>query len=302
MDLRQLEMLLAVVECGGYKRAGEKLNISHSAVHRQIRLLEEELRVRIMVRTGKNVQITETGTLLLDVARRVQHEIATLQHRIHEADQLQTGHLWIGTSTNILTFFLPPILERFRLEFPGVDVRVITGTGDHIIHELTNGRLDVAVAYAPADMPPGEPVPNCELLYKDEIVLAVADDHPLAKQRSVTLSDAVRFPFILYPKPSHARRLFDRLFENSGLTPKVSMELENEEAMEKMIAINMGIAFLSKKRAVSDKIRYLYLREQRFYFDVGLVFPRADYFSPPTREFARMCREASGVSRAAARG
>ena len=129
MDLRQLEMLLAVVDCGGYTKAGKALHVSHSAIHRQIRLLEDELQVRILVRAGKRVRITETGTLLVDLSRRIRLEISSLRVQIDEAKQLQVGNLRIGTGTNILTFFLPAILERFRKQFPGIEVRVMTGSG-----------------------------------------------------------------------------------------------------------------------------------------------------------------------------
>ena len=75
------------------------------------------------------------------------------------------------------------------------------------------------------------------------------------------------------------------------MTPRVIMELENEEAMEKMIAINLGIALLSKRRAVSDRILHLRLRGQRIISEVGLVFPRTNYLPRSVMEFAQMCRD-----------
>jgi len=285
-------MLLAVFECGGFSPAGEKLHISHSAVHRQIRILEQELGTRILVRAGKRVQVTDAGTLLVELARRIQKDIAAVQGQINEGNQLRTGHLWIGTGTTILTFFLPAILERFRREYPGVDVRVVTSTADEIIHAVQAGKLDVGVVFSPQDMPTGEVAPTCELLYKEEVVLVVGSNHALARRRSVTLSDAIEFPFILYPKPSHIRRACDRLFAAAGLSPQVIMELENEEAIEKMLTINMGVGFLSRRRAMSGRIRIINLKGQRLILDAGLVFPTTSYLPPPVREFARMCRDA----------
>jgi DNA-binding transcriptional LysR family regulator len=292
MVLRQLEMLVAVLDFGSYKKAGEALHVSHSAIHRQVSLLEQELDDRLLVRAGKFVQITETGRVLVALARRIQQEISTVQQQIRKANCLESGHLRIGTGTSVLTFFLPPVLERFHELYPGVDVRVTTTTGDQVIHDIQSGKLDVGVAYAPTDMPPGEAMPKYDLLYREEFVLAVGHRHPLGKRKSVSLSDAIGFPFILYPQPSRVRRLFDRALAELGLTASIAMEVENEEAMEKMIAINMGIAFLSKRRAVTDRVRQVRLRDHHFYCDVGLVFPNSEYSPPPVTEFARMCREA----------
>jgi DNA-binding transcriptional LysR family regulator len=116
--------------------------------------------------------------------------------------------------------------------------------------------------------------------------------HPLAKRTTVSLAEAVKYPFILYPKLSHIRRLFDRVLQRFDLSPQVIMEVENEEAMEKLIAIDIGIALLSKRRAVSDKVRQIRLRDLQFQCDVGLVFSSSEYLPPPVSEFARMCREA----------
>ncbi|MBV9082907.1 MAG: LysR family transcriptional regulator [Acidobacteriaceae bacterium] len=297
MDLRQLEMLVAVVDNGSYKKAGEALHVSHSAIHRQIRILEQELGDRLLVRKGKSACITESGAALVTVARRVQQDIANFQQQIRKVNRLETGHLRIGTGTSVLTFFLPPVLQRFRSEYPGVEVRITTGTGDQVVRDIQNGKLDVGVVYAPRDMPPGEAVPQYELLYPEEFVLAVGHRHPLGARRFFSLQEAVKFPFILYPKPSHVRRLFDRVLETEGLRPQVIMEVENEEAMEKLIAVNIGIALLSKSRAVSDRVRQVRLRDLRFYCDVGLVYPTSEYVPAAVSEFARMCRAAVPCSK-----
>jgi LysR family transcriptional regulator, cyn operon transcriptional activator len=297
MELRQLEMLLAVVDCGTYQKAGETLHVSHSAIHRQVRLLEHELQDRILVRAGKYVRLTEVGSRIVVLARRVQQEILEVRGQIGDANHLRTGLLRVGTGNSILNLFLPPVLERFRREFPGVEVRIKTGTGDEVAHEVLSGSLDMGITYSPADTLPGDPTPKYELLYRDELVLAVGKKHPLAKRAAVSLAEAISFPFILFPKSSHIRRLIDRLFVAEGMTPRVVMELDNEEAIQKMVAINMGIAFFSKARALSNQVHHVRLRGHRIYSDVGFIFPQASYIPPPVREFARVCREASSTAR-----
>jgi LysR family cyn operon transcriptional activator len=296
MELRQLEMLLAVVDCGTYQKAGETLHVSHSAIHRQVRLLEYELQDRILVRAGKYVRLTEVGSRIVVLARRVQQEILEVRGQIGDANHLRTGLLRVGTGNSILNLFLPPVLERFRKEFPGVEVRIKTGTGDEVAHEVLSGSLDMGITYSPADTLPGDPAPKYELLYRDELVLAVGKKHPLAKRAAVSLAEAISFPFILFPKSSHIRRLIDRLFVAEGMTPRVVMELDNEEAIQKMVAINMGIAFFSKARALSNQVLHVRLRGHRIYSDVGFIFPQASYVPPPVREFARVCREASSTA------
>jgi DNA-binding transcriptional LysR family regulator len=293
MEVRQLEMFLAVVESGGFSQAGEQLHVSHSAIHRQIRLLEHELHDRLLVRVGNHMELTQTGRIVLEHARRIRQDLANLRLQVGELTRAQTGHIRIGTGTTVLVLFLPPVLERYQKEYPGIEVHVMTGTADEVIQEIYNGNLDLGIVFSPTDVPKGEPVPNYELLYQEEFVLAVGKGHPLANRKTVSLPQLLDFPMIAYSKTSHIRRMLERFFENAGVTPRITMELENEEAMEKMIEINMGIAVLSKHRAVMDKINFFRIAGHPIYCEVGMVSPKVDYAPRAVVEFARMCRAAS---------
>jgi DNA-binding transcriptional LysR family regulator len=291
MDLRKLEMLVAVVDAGSYSKAGERLNVSHSAIHRQIRLLENEFSERILVRTGRRVKLTNTGEILLDLSRRLEQEVAAAERQICERAQLRSGRLRIGTGTTMLVFFLPRVLDLLRKEYPGVEVQVMTGTADNVLEGIQARKLDVGVILGPRA--PGSPpdVPyTSEVLYREELVVAVGKTHPLAKQKTVSLERLIEYPFITQAKTSHVRRVMESIFTDAGLTPKISMELENEEAMEAMIAINMGVALLSRRRAVSDRVHYLRIAGRRIYCDVNLVFSKSAYIPRTVQEFSRLCR------------
>src|SRR6185312_9528428 len=97
MELRQLQLLLTVIESGGYTPAGKLLNVSHSAIHRQIRMLEQELDCHLLARCGRRVDATEPGRLLADLALQIQLEIADVRRRIDNLSNLRKGSLRIGT-------------------------------------------------------------------------------------------------------------------------------------------------------------------------------------------------------------
>lgn len=290
MNSRQLDLLLAVVESGGYTQAGTRLHISPSAIHRHIRLLEEEIGSPIFTRKGRHVALMEVGRVLLDLARQTRNNISDAERRIEDVRQLRRGHLNLGTGGSILTSFLPPLLRRFHREFPGVGVHILTGTADHVAGQLAEGNLDLGIMYNPADMPPGTRGLQHEILYREEFLWAVAKEHPLAKRKSIALSDLVQFPFAMLPRQSHIRRIFDRSFENARLEPSVVMELEGEEAIEKVIEINMSVGLLSKHRVHSSRIHFFRIPGQPVQIDVGMVYPRKEHMPRAVTEFMRLCR------------
>jgi DNA-binding transcriptional LysR family regulator len=293
MELDQLAMLLTVADSGGYAQAGKILNISHSAIHRQIRLLEGEIQQKVLIRVGRHVKPTETGNILVNLARRIQKEISDVKQQVAETMQLSSGYLSIGTGSSILLSFLPPILERYRHDFPGVEVSIMTGTADAVIEGVANGKIDVGIVFNPADVPSERRGARHEILYKEEFVWAVGARHPLARRKWVKIDQIAQHPMIMLPQTSHIRRACERLFENAGLKPKVAMELENEQAIEKLVEIGLGVALRSRHRAPGSTIHCLMTRGPRIYCEVGIVFHPGNYTPKAVTEFARLCREAS---------
>ena len=292
MELRQLEMLLAVVESGSYAAAGERLHISHSAIHRQVRLLEHELDDRLLVRQRAHVQLTATGQIVVEHARRIRQDIANLRRQIEEIAQLHTGRLTVGTGSTMLQFFLPPVIKRFRKEFRGVDVHLMTGTAHEVIEELKAGNLDLGIVFGQGDLPLGRENFSYEPLYREEFVWAVSKTHPLTKPTKVSLAQISNYPLITYSKTSYIRKLVERMLDRAHLKPNIILELESEESMAKMAEIDMGVAFLAKRRVVRDRIHYLRSSEGPVEVEVGIILPKISYIPPAVKEFTRMCREA----------
>lgn len=293
MDLPQLEMFLTVMESGGYSRAGQHLHISHSAIHRQVRALEHEIGTPLLIRNGRCVEPTEAGHLIAKIARRIRQEILDAQRQINELNSLQHGHLTIGTGSSILVFFLPSVIRKFQKQFPGVEIYLFAGTADQVIQDVANCKLDLGIVFNPTDILHHVSEIQHEFLYTEEFVWGVGKQHPLSRRRQVSLDDLVEFPLIMLPEKSHVRRACERLFANHGLTPKITMELENEEAIDRLIEINAGIAPRSKHRAHNMKIHCFEIRGEQVRAEVGMVYTARGIAHRAVREFAQMCRTVS---------
>jgi DNA-binding transcriptional LysR family regulator len=298
MELRQLQLLLTVIESKGYAPAGKLLNVSHSAIHRQIRMLEQELDCRLLARSGRTVKATEPARLLADLALKIRHEIAEAQRRVSDLNDLRQGRLRIGTSSSILVSFLPPVLQCFSKRFPAVRLHLITGVADDLIDDLLAGKLDVAIIFNPSDLPRPIPEVECDVLYHEAFDWAVGKGHSLAERDEVALAELAAYPLITLPPRSHLRRACDRLFAARGLVPTVITELENEEAIDKLIEINMGFALRSRRRPANAMIRCFRIQNRTIQCEVGIVLQKRNYVPRAVTEFIRMCREVKMPSHA----
>lgn len=300
MELRQLQLLLSVIEAGGYAPAGKALHVSHSAIHRQVRMLEQEFGRRLLSRSGGTVVATESGSLLVSLALRIHQEIADTQRQINDLDNLRSGHLRIGTSSSFLVSFLPTVLKRFSKKFPGVRFHLINGVADSIIDGIVRGKLDVGILFNPTDIP--HPIPELEIntLYHEEFDWAVAQSHPLARQNRVTLAQLAAYPLITLPAQSHLRHACDRVFATTGLAPTVITEVENEEAIDKLIEVDMGFALRLRRRPRNGKIHCFRIPSGTVRCEVGIVSQKKSCTARAVTEFIRICREVK-MPRAGAR-
>ena len=291
MELRQLQLLLTVIESRGYAPAGKLLHVSHSAIHRQIRMLEQELDCRLLARSGRTVKATEPARLLADLALQIRQQIAEAQCQVSELNDLRRGRLRIGTTSSILVSFLPAVLQRFSKRFPAVRLHLITGVADDLIDDVLAGKLDMAIIFNPSDLPRPIPKLACDILYREAFDWAVGKSHPLAERDQIALSELAAYPLITLPPRSHLRRACDRLFAARGLVPTVITELENEEAIDKLIEINMGFALRSRRRPANAMIRCFRIRNRTIQCEVGVVVQKRNYVPRAVTEFIRMCRE-----------
>jgi len=292
MDLRQLKMFLAVVETGGYSKAGQTLCVSHSAIHRQVRILEHEIGSPLLIKNGRCVEPTEAGHLIANIARKVWEDLQDAQRQISELSELQRGHLSIGTGGSILVSFLPNVIQLFQKRFRGVEIYLTTGLADQVIEDVANGKLDLGIVFNPTDVHHEIPEIQHEFLYPEQFVWAVGKQHPLSRRKRILLSDLAEFPLIMFPEKSHIRRACERLFAKRGLTFRVTMELDNEEAIDKLVEINAGVAIRSKNRARNTRIHCFVIPGEQILSEVELVYTARGNAHRSVREFAQLCRVA----------
>lgn len=289
MELQQLRMFVQLLEAGTYVAAGEKLHVAHSAVHRQIRLLEQELGQRLVYRNGGVTLATEAGKDVAEVARRVLKDIGNLSHRIAEKSTLGSGHVHLGTGTTMLLYFLPDILSVFRKAYPMVDVQIMTGTAPEVLTAIRDSTLDLGIVFADPEEPSVEDGIRFEPLNREEFVLIVPPSHPFGRARSVVAADLQGLPLISLSRASTIRHMIESRLEKSGVAMHTVMELENEEAIEKMVGIGIGMGFISRRRADATGLRYVRLTDLNLHADLCVAYSTRIPIAPAGREFLTVC-------------
>src|SRR5271156_3560366 len=180
MEFELLRSFAAVAECGGFRRAAERLNLTQSTVSWQIKRLELETKRPLFRRTTRAVALTDDGEMLLGDARRLLQFEEAARHRL--AAPRLSGAVRLGVVEEVAGGSLPPALGRFAKLHPGVRLEVQIGVSAELIEQLNAGRLDVVFAKRPLGTSKGR------LVWREPLVWAAADTFELAPGAALKLA------------------------------------------------------------------------------------------------------------------
>jgi DNA-binding transcriptional LysR family regulator len=146
MDWDKLRVFHAVAEAGSFTHAGEVLNLSQSAVSRQIGALEESLKVPLFHRHARGLILTEQGELLYDTARDVVHKLAMAEAMLSESKDRPRGPLTVTTTVAFGSAWLTPRMKEFIELYPEIDLTLLL---DDAELDLGMREADVAIRMSP---------------------------------------------------------------------------------------------------------------------------------------------------------
>ncbi len=242
MELRHLRYFVAVAEELHFGRAAARVGIAQPPLSQQIQRLEEELGVKLLQRTQRNVRLTPAGRAFLQHARQtlIQAEQAAAVAR--SVGQGIGGRLAVGLVSAANYNLLPPTLRRFRRDFPSVEVELREMTTQEQLAALREMRIQVGFMRAPVE---SERLQR-ECLLHEPVVVALPAEHRLARQRAVSISALAEEPFVLFPR-SYALNYFDQivgLCRAAGFSPRIAQEVMQLPTIVGLVGAGFGISLL----------------------------------------------------------
>lgn len=263
MNIRHLEHFLAVAETGSFSRAAEKLFLTQSALSRSIRSLEDEVEGRLLDRVGKRNELTPLGQQVMERARRIVLEASELKRGAELMRQANAGAMRVGLGAGPGAMLMTPLMCHMAQHHPGVRVRVVRGPTDQQLMKLRARELDALIVDMRA-VPPETDL-NIEPVAELAGGWVVRSDHPLLAQRTVSLSDVLRFPIASTPL-SHevARQLVGQYGTRANPAQIVTLECDDVESMidvtERTHTVLLGVLATARERIASGALAVLPVR------------------------------------------
>jgi len=242
MDLLLTRSFLAVAETGSITDAAERLGVTQSALSRRIQQYEEQLDTRLLTRSRKGVELTDTGRLAVNEGQRLVTAFEKLKEEIALNQGLEGGTVRIGGGATAVSFVLPPAIAGFQQEHPKVLFQLKEAGSSEIADDVLNGRLELGIVTLPLQARDLE----VQSLTNDDIVLVARKDHPLAQARSINPRMLADQAFVSFEADTALRNLIDNEVRNTGVEINVVMELRSIPSILRMVLTTGHLAFVSR--------------------------------------------------------
>lgn len=291
MDVR-LATFITVAKTKNFTRAASILNMTQPAISQQIKFLEEYYRVPLFNKKKKNMELTEEGKLLLKYAL----EMDRLSRRVKAELENQSGIIKkynLGATLTIGGYVLPVLIGQFKSAHPNIELTLQVENTETIIKKLYSGEIDLGIIEGPFDR---EKV-NYVKFKDDELVLAVAKQHPFARKKWVSMEEVLRDRLILREKGSGTRQVFEYYLQQAGYElddSAIYMEIGDITAIISLVELNLGCTIISRevlRQSLKNRtIRIIPIKGFRFLREFNFIFlSEADQGF--IDGFIRFCRE-----------
>jgi len=244
MDTRQLAAFCEVVDRKSFSQAAERLGVTQPAVSLQIRSLEKRLGTKLLDRSGRRVEPTESGQRLYRAAQRMLAVEGQLLDELAGEDGALRGELTLGASTGPGGTVVPVLLGEFQREHPELTVALSISDTNRVIEQVAERELELGIVGAS----PRHRGVVFEPFFRDEVILVVPPAHRFAG-KEMTLEQLREEPLILMQEGAGVRQVIEDELRRGPVRLRdldVRLELGLQESVKSAAAAGFGVTFISR--------------------------------------------------------
>jgi DNA-binding transcriptional LysR family regulator len=245
MELRHLKYFVAVAEELHFGRASERVGIAQPPFSQQIKKLEEEIGAPLLWRTKRHVELTAAGKIFLVEARKILAQAGGAAHAARRAARGEIGQISVGFVSSALYGEFASVFRLMRARHPKVALALQDMTSEEQVRAMKENKLDVGLVRPPV---PGAESLSFQVVFREPFVVVLPQNHPLAKQGSLSIHDLAQESFLMVPR-SLGPGFYDqiiRLCAQSGFAPKVLLETSSTQTIVSLIAGGMGVSLVPR--------------------------------------------------------
>lgn len=295
-DLQELQAFVAVAERASFRAAADDLHLSQPALSRRIDKLESILGARLLERTTRRVALTQVGRVFLERARMAIDELESAVLSIGDLAAQRGGLVTVACVPSVAYYFLPSVIRDYTERFPRIRVRIIDETANTVLNSVVTGRADFGISFFGTQ----EPDVDFKAVLREDFVLAMRRDHPLATRRSVAWEELSQERFMTVAKESGNRLLIDDALAKSGKRTVSAFEVSHIMTLLGLVEAGLGVAAvpqLAMPLTGHATLTSIKLEHPRVTRTLGLIARRGRPLAPAAQQLYNLIHQAGKTAK-----
>ena len=231
--------LQKIIELGSFTKAAESLGYTQSSISQMIASLENELSIKLLTRSRYGVKLTIEGADLYPFIERSIYQYRSMLEKANEIKGLETGIIRVGTISSVTCHWMPQLINGFKKEYPNVQFLFHQGDYTLIPEWIASGQIDFGFINPNADTNL-----NTKTIKDGEMLAVLPKNHPLAKKKSISLSDLTDESYILLEEGRYSEPM--AAFETAGIIPNIQYTIHDDYAIMMMVEEGLGMSILAE--------------------------------------------------------
>lgn len=288
MEDHKLKIFCTAAETKSFSKASEIIHLTQPAVSLQIQALEELFETKLFNRSSGSITLTPSGEILYKYAKQILTLYAEAAKEISKITGLIKGCVKIGAGTTVGNYILPAVAVDFKKKHPKIRVSISIGNAKKIIEMLNASMIDVGIISEIH----GQSKFNVESIISDELCVICPSDHPLGKNKSVSIYDVIKEPFVIREEGSSTRVIIEKFLNSKGISISdlhIALISGSTSSIKEAVERGIGLSIVSKwairKEVSCGNIKPLRLKEGEIKRYFQIVLPKNSILPPAVEEF-----------------
>ncbi|RKN85117.1 LysR family transcriptional regulator [Paenibacillus ginsengarvi] len=228
---------------GSISKAAKQLHMTQPSASLAIKQLEGALQLNLFVRTPKGVELTVDGKMLFSFVEQAYGLISSAEKKMGEVVNLNSGEVRIGASDSTIRFVLLPFLKEFGQQYPGVKIKLVTGSTLGCLQHLRDGTVDFCLVRTPVD---DNMMTSVNVLTVQDCFVA-GEKYRSVCENAISLKQLLQYPLIVFPLHMTSRKTLSHFFAAHGLTLQPAFEIGSRDILIDFAKAGLGISCVVKQ-------------------------------------------------------
>lgn len=291
MQIESLKVFCDLAETESFTKAAQINGVTQSAVSQQISSLERQFKALLIERSKKKFRLTREGQVLYDFSKQIVQTWDSLHCRLQEIKNVISGTIRVATIYSFGLHDLPPYLKKFLKSYPTVNVHVEYRRSNQVYEDVASNVVDLGIVAYPQKESRLEIVP----LRKESMVLICSPNHPLARHKTIKLSDLQGQRFIGFEPDIPTRKATDKILREHGVTVNHVMEFDNIETVKRAVEIEAGVAIVPQGTILAEvgrgTLRQVQFEDVVLQRPLAVLYKKDKVLSPAMKQFIAVLKE-----------